>query len=585
MIQDVLPWVTFGGGWQSRLNAGNIPSASGGGTIQFSFVLLPAVPVTGGVQNHLPAVFTDNQTGQPQLAETASYTLALGQSVAINFLSPPAGCDLHGQNCGSSPDPNALAYGSVLVQYVADDPAFLRGIAKAQLTFLLANTANGAYGWQTTENEVPTANLWTAPVAVSANPNANPQTNQQASAALANPGSAEITVRGTLYNANGGAVTYHDFQIPALGVAAFAFSSDPNGPSGGFGNAMFPLGQDFNGQVTFQVISPSNGSVSAMVLQDVGSSMSTVALSSRGPASAAGTANTLCAEFATAPDGTCTVQYYFPWVVFGGGWESRLKAAYPPSATSGPVQLRFTLLPVVSATGGTPNHLPAYFVDTRTSQLQVRETATYTVNAGQSVNVNFLYPPANCDIHGQNCASQADPNTLSYGSMLVQYSSTDPASLRTLANPQLAFLERPNGQSYSSQLAEQGAPTATSWTAAVAVSANSNANPQTSQQVSAAITNPGQTAVTVRGTLRDQNGTVVTYNDFQIPASGAIAMVFSWDPAQAFGGFGNAMFPNGQDFNGWVTFAVTSPSDAGISTIVLQYIGDTVSSVNVQSFP
>ena len=89
----------------------------------------------------------------------------------------------------------------------------------------------------------------------------------------------------------------------------------------------------------------------------------------------------------------------------------------------------------------------------------------------------------------------------------------------------------------------------------------------------------------MRGTLRDQNGTVITYNDFQIPASGTIAMVFSLDPTQAFGGFGNAMFPNGQDFNGWVTFAVTSPSDAGISVIVLQYIGDTVSSVNVQSFP
>jgi hypothetical protein len=249
------------------------------------------------------------------------------------------------------------------------------------------------------------------------------------------------------------------------------------------------------------------------------------------------------------------------------------------------VQLRFTLLPVVSATGGTPNHLPAYFVDTRTGQLQVRESASYTVNAGQSVNVNFLYPPASCDVHGQNCASQAAPDTLSYGSMLVQYSSTDPASLRTLANPQLAFLERPVGQSYSSQLVEQGASATTAWTAAVAVSSNPNANPQTSQQVSAAITNPGQTAVTVRGTLRDQNGTVITYNDFQIPASGTIAMVFSLDPTQAFGGFGNAMFPNGQDFNGWVTFAVTSPSDAGISVIVLQYIGDTVSSVNVQSFP
>ena len=207
------------------------------------------------------------------------------------------------------------------------------------------------------------------------------------------------------------------------------------------------------------------------------------------------------------------------------------------------------------------------------------------MNAGQSVDVNFLYPPAGCDVHGQNCASQGAPNTLSYGSMLVQYSSTSPASLRALANPQLAFLERPGGQSYSSQIAEQGAATAAAWTAPVAVSADPNAGPQTRQQVSAAITNPGQTAVTVRGTLRDQNGTVITYNDFQIPASGTIAMVFALDPSQPFGGFGNAMFPSGQDFKGWVTFAVTSPSNGGVSVIVLQYIGDTVSSVNVQSFP
>ena len=72
MIQDVFPWITFGGGWESRLNAGNLSNGSGGGTIQFSFTLLPAVPATGGVQNHMPAFFNDSITGQTQVAETAN---------------------------------------------------------------------------------------------------------------------------------------------------------------------------------------------------------------------------------------------------------------------------------------------------------------------------------------------------------------------------------------------------------------------------------------------------------------------------------------------------------------------------------
>jgi len=584
MIQDVLPWITFGGGWESRLNVGNLSSGTAGGAIQFSFTLLPAIPATGGVQNHMPAFFKDSRSAQMQLAENATYAVNAGESLAVDFLSPPAGCDSHGQNCGGMADSNTTAYGSILLQYVSDDPASLRGIAKAQLA-LLANTANGTYGWQTTEREMPAANLWTAPVAVNANQTANPQANQQAAAALANPGPSAITVRGTLYDGNGRTVTFRDIQVPSLGAVALVFSQEPSQSFGGFGQAMFPLGQDFNGLVTFQVISPSGGSVAAMVLQYVGNAVSSVELNSQSPptAGASVTSLTRCAEFATAPDGTCTVQYTLPWVVFGGGWESRLKAVNPPSTTNGAVQLHFTLLPVVSATSGLQNHLPAYFTDNRTGQLQVGESANYTLNAGQSVDVHFVYPPAGCDVHGQNCASQADPNTLSFGSVLVQYSSVDPVALRKLASPQLAFLARPSGQSYSSQITERAAAAATSWMAPVAISANQEADPQTDQEVSAAIMNPGSTPVTVRGTLRDQQGKVVTYNDFQIPAAGAIGMVFSWEPGQPFGGFGNAAFPQGQDFKGWVTFDVTSPGTGGVGALVLQYVGNTISSVNAQS--
>ena len=68
------------------------------------------------------------------------------------------------------------------------------------------------------------------------------------------------------------------------------------------------------------------------------------------------------------------------------------------------------------------------------------------------------------------------------GSVLVQYSSFDPATLRRQANPQLAFLAHPNGEAYSSQITEQASVAATTWTAPVAMSANPNANPANYQQ-------------------------------------------------------------------------------------------------------
>ena len=585
-IQDLLPWVTFGGGWESRLKVGNIPSGSAGGTIQIGFTLLPTAPASGGVQNHMPAFFRDNRTGQMQVGESGTYVVALGESVSVEFLSAPGGCNTHGLLCWGSPDPSVTSYGSVLVKYVADNPAYLRGIAKAQLTFL-ANATDGSYGWQISERETPPANLWTAPVAVSANQGANPQTNQDASAALANPGSEAITVRGTLYNENGIPVTSRDVQIPSLGVVPLVFSREPNQSFGGFGSAMFPLGQDFKGVVTFQVLSPSSAKVSAMVLQYVGNAMSSVELNSQ-PAtglsvSKATSAN--CAEFAAAADGTCTVQYSLPWVVFGAGWESRLKAGNSPgSGSASAVQLRFTLVPASPATNGTQNHLPAFFSDGRSAQLRTAESASYTLNAGQSVDVHFLYPPAGCDSHGQNCSDQPDPGSLSYGSVLVQYSSSDPAALRKVARPQLAFLARPDGGSYAAQMTEHSATAANTWTAPVAISANQGTHPQTNEEAAAAIANQGTTPVTVRGTLRDRNGTAVASRDFQIPASGTIGIVFSQDASEPFGGFGNAILAQGRDFDGWVTFAVTSPSDGGVTVLVLQYVGDTMSSVNVQSF-
>ena len=117
------------------------------------------------------------------------------------------------------------------------------------------------------------------------------------------------------------------------------------------------------------------------------------------------------------------------------------------------------------------------------------------------------------------------------------------------------------------------------------MSAHQGADPASNLAASAAIANPGTTPLTVRGTLLDQNGNTVTYNDFQVPALGTIGVVFAGDPSQPQGGFGGAAFPQGQDFSGWVTFNVTTPSSNGVNVVVLQYVGDTMSSVNVQSLP
>ena len=47
-----------------------------------------------------------------------------------------------------------------------------------------------------------------------------------------------------------------------------------------------------------------------------------------------------------AADGSCAVQYTLPWVVFGGGWESRLKAATRQAPHPAPCSFAFTLLAV-----------------------------------------------------------------------------------------------------------------------------------------------------------------------------------------------------------------------------------------------
>jgi hypothetical protein len=273
LIQNLIPWVTFGGVWESRLKMGNLSSGSNSGPIQVSFTLRSPIPLTGGVQNHLLAVFSDNRShpaGELQIGESATYSLLVGESVDVHFLYAPAGCDTHGENCGNTADPSTPSYGSLLVQYSATDPAYLRGLARAQLTFL-AQKIGTLYGWQAAVKEAPPARMWKAPVEVNYDKNANSLTSQEAAAAIANPGAQAATIKATLYDQYGKTVTSKNFELAPLGVIGFTFSSQE-----GFGQAMFPQQADFSGWVTVELTSPTGGTITVLVLQYIGDSMSSV---------------------------------------------------------------------------------------------------------------------------------------------------------------------------------------------------------------------------------------------------------------------------------------------------------------------
>src|SRR6202163_2263045 len=103
-----------------------------------------------------------------------------------------------------------------------------------------------------------------------------------------------------------------------------------------------------------------------------------------------------CAEFPATQDGHCFMHSIIPCVSFGEIWESRLKMGNLSSGAGGPIQVSFTLLPPTPSTNGRPNHIPAFFLDNRSlpsGQVQVGESAIYSLLPNESVSVSFLYPP------------------------------------------------------------------------------------------------------------------------------------------------------------------------------------------------
>jgi hypothetical protein len=398
------------------------------------------------------------------------------------------------------------------------------------------------------------------------------------------------------------------FSADITGVTVFAGPSATNAQKSASCSGTRCLVFGFNNNVvadgtiaiaTFQIATfPSNTTIPFSLTNTVISAASGAAISSSGgsgnisiaapvtsppipPITAGASAN--CAEFPVTQNGQCFTQSIIPWVTFGDIWESRLKMGNLSSGAGGPIQVSFTLLPPSPATNGRPNHIPAYFLDNRSlpaGQVQVGESAIYSLLPNESVSVRFLYPPSGCDTHGENCANAPNPSLLSYGSILVRYLATSPAYLRGLAKAEVTFLASKDGTLYGWQAMETEAPPARMWKAPVEVTYDKAANTSTSQEAAAAITNPGIQDATVRATLYDQNGNPVVAKDFVIATWSAISFTFSDN-----GGFGKAMFPQQTDFKGWVTFEVIAPSGGVVSPLVLQVIGNSMASVNAQAFP
>ena len=305
---------------------------NGGGTIQFSFTLLPALPATGGVQNHMPAFFTENKNGQLQVAETATYSL---QSRRIDLAGfSVRACRLRHSRPElrkhARPDHHELWRGdgsvcrrqSGLSERHRQSPA--NSVGESWQT--------GAYGWQTTEHEMfRRQSVDRAGFGERESRRRIRKPTQQASAALANPGTSPITVRGTLYAANGQMVTFQRFPSPRAGCGRDGiFSGSEPGLRRFRTTRCSRVVKTSTAWSRSKSCLPTGGVVSAMVLQYVGNAMSSVEVNPQGTSPVgheAVTSVTRCAEFPMAADGSCTTQFTLPWVVFGAGWESRLKAA------------------------------------------------------------------------------------------------------------------------------------------------------------------------------------------------------------------------------------------------------------------
>lgn len=119
--------VRFGHGWTATTDSANV-GAEKPGMIQFFWVIAPTPAAQAAGVWSLTAFARDNLSPQGFVTLAGDRLLEPGESNELVLVAPLLGCNEHGQECLSIPDPVAVATGVLTVGYVADSPEALRGL-------------------------------------------------------------------------------------------------------------------------------------------------------------------------------------------------------------------------------------------------------------------------------------------------------------------------------------------------------------------------------------------------------------------------------------------------------------------------
>lgn len=270
-IQYFIPWVAFGNGWTSKLRGANISFEQNKGPVWFGWATYSAKG-----KALLTVYLKDNRWPYEGSTQVATHQIPQGESIEVTLLSPMAGCDKNGYNCSKTPDPTTTLTGAAVIRYLAEDPAWLRGLPRPSVQF------NYTGGLQATEPALDPAPVWRSPVTASVDG------YEKYSFAIGNPGKTDIIVEGNIINQTGKILGTRTWTVYAGGTVGTFLTSSPSASPPGFGTDPFsggnswfekdpppPSGKDFTGWLELKVISPTNGMMNLMAIQYTGNAMST----------------------------------------------------------------------------------------------------------------------------------------------------------------------------------------------------------------------------------------------------------------------------------------------------------------------
>jgi hypothetical protein len=253
-------WFPIGGGWISELKVSNIQLVGQGTacTINVGFQLVPYAPGVGVTQI---ATYTDNRVNfTPKTGDSDTYILNSGESVDIRFPT------------GSTPGVTSLGGIQLTYSTPTQTPACLQGIIFPQIRATYRGP-NGVVTSNLTERIGEYGQTIVAPVSATAVLTATQ--GDDPAVAITNVTINPETVRVTLTDQTGKVViATGTTALPDINLGLFA--SNAFTLRGLFGNAMFPGGKDFTGNVTVQVLSSSGGLVSVVPLSWINGSIGSI---------------------------------------------------------------------------------------------------------------------------------------------------------------------------------------------------------------------------------------------------------------------------------------------------------------------